>query len=69
MGGVGTILESNFGPFDYASVLISPSTTVNHTQGQIIMDYINSTSSPKAVIFKTQAMKVAAPSVTIYVFI
>nr|DAD48057.1 TPA_asm: hypothetical protein HUJ06_017994 [Nelumbo nucifera] len=63
MGGVGTILESNFGPFDYASTLISPSTMVNQTQGQIIKDYINSTSPPKAVIFKTQAMKVAAPSV------
>jgi len=56
IGGVGTIVESDQFP-DVAFIFMAPSTLVNGTVGASINDYIHSTRSPSAVIYKTQERK------------
>lgn len=65
IGGVGTILES--GEFlDTAQIFMVPATMVNVSDGEKIEDYIHSTKSPSAVIYKSQEVKVPAPFVALF---
>ncbi|KAL9234425.1 hypothetical protein vseg_009297 [Gypsophila vaccaria] len=58
--GVGAIVSSpRF--LDVAMVFMAPGTTVNSTVGEQIDEYIHSTSSPSATIYKTEEVKISAP--------
>ncbi|KAK9273795.1 hypothetical protein L1049_018605 [Liquidambar formosana] len=59
-GGVGTIVESQQF-LDAAQIFMAPATMVNATIGETINDYIHSTGSPSAVIYKSQEVKIPAP--------
>ncbi|XP_038684312.1 subtilisin-like protease SBT4.14 isoform X1 [Tripterygium wilfordii] len=61
-GGIGVIIES--GQFlDAAQIYMTPGTMVNETVGDVISNYIHSTRSPSAVIYRSQEVKIAAPFV------
>ncbi|XP_043718394.1 subtilisin-like protease SBT4.14 [Telopea speciosissima] len=61
-GGVGTVVESDANS-DTAQIFMAPGTVVTSSTGQAIIDYINSTRSPSAVISRTQEVNVPAPFV------
>ncbi|KAF5466901.1 hypothetical protein F2P56_016783 [Juglans regia] len=56
IGGVGTIVETDRF-LDAAQIFMAPATMVNGTIGEFIDDYIHSTRSPSAVIYKTHERK------------
>ncbi|GLJ43696.1 hypothetical protein SUGI_0909830 [Cryptomeria japonica] len=61
-GGVGVIImldNSN----DIAYVFLNPTTVISTKQGQVVLSYINSISSPMAKIQKTTTTKARAPIV------
>ncbi|GAY42057.1 hypothetical protein CUMW_063980 [Citrus unshiu] len=60
IGGVGIIVGSEQF-LDVAQIYMAPGTMVNVTDGDNITDYIHSTRSPSAVIYKSQEVKVRAP--------
>ncbi|CAL0303326.1 unnamed protein product [Lupinus luteus] len=60
IGGVGTILESGQYP-DVAQIFMAPTTIVNDSIGAIVTNYIKSTRSPSAVIYKSHEVKIPAP--------
>ncbi|KAL5727769.1 hypothetical protein ACHQM5_000924 [Ranunculus cassubicifolius] len=63
VGGVGTILASDLF-LDAAQILMVPGTMVNGTIGEQINKYTRSKrSSPSAVIFKSEEVKIPAPFV------
>ncbi|KAG8363357.1 hypothetical protein BUALT_Bualt19G0014000 [Buddleja alternifolia] len=62
LGGIGTVLESE-SFLDAALIYMAPATMVNSTTGNIINNYIHSTTSPSAVIHKTEEVKIPAPFV------
>ncbi|XP_030535286.2 subtilisin-like protease SBT4.14 [Rhodamnia argentea] len=62
-GGIGAIIESpQF--LDTAQLFMAPSTMVNGTLGEAIDEYIHSTRSPSAVIYRTGEAKIPAPFVS-----
>ncbi|OVA00151.1 Peptidase S8/S53 domain [Macleaya cordata] len=61
-GGTGTLLESSINP-DTAQIFMAPGTMINYSIAKDINDYISSTRSPSAVIYRTQEVKVSAPFV------
>ncbi|KAK2965855.1 hypothetical protein RJ640_027142 [Escallonia rubra] len=62
LGGIGTVIETGLF-LDNAQIFMAPATMVNTTTGEIINDYIHSTRSPSAVIYKSEEVKVPAPFV------
>ncbi|KAH1106971.1 hypothetical protein J1N35_010739 [Gossypium stocksii] len=62
IGGIGTIVESEQ-YLDTAQIFMAPATMVNSTVGETIQNYIHSTRSPTAVIYKSEEVKIPAPSV------
>ncbi|KAI3913192.1 hypothetical protein MKW98_007208 [Papaver atlanticum] len=65
-GGVGTIVVDSEGVLTYndtAAIYFSPATTLNGSSGEVIYKYINSTRSPAAIIYKTEAVSISAPFV------
>uniref|UniRef100_A0A7N0T4K2 Subtilisin-like protease SBT4.14 n=2 Tax=Kalanchoe fedtschenkoi TaxID=63787 RepID=A0A7N0T4K2_KALFE len=61
-GGAGTIVESQ--EFvDAAQIFMTPGTMVNYTTAEVIYNYIHSTKSPSAVIYKSKEVKIPAPFV------
>ncbi|XP_028801168.1 subtilisin-like protease SBT4.14 isoform X2 [Neltuma alba] len=62
LGGIGAIIE-NEQYLDLAQIFVAPATAVNISVGQSITNYIKSTRSPSAVIYKTHEVKKAAPFV------
>ncbi|WJX82456.1 hypothetical protein P8452_65210 [Trifolium repens] len=60
IGGIGTIIEYDNYP-DVAQISIAPATVVNHSIGETVTNYIKSTRSPSAVIYKSHEEKVPAP--------
>ncbi|XP_076903496.1 subtilisin-like protease SBT4.14 [Bidens hawaiensis] len=65
LGGVGTIIESEVF-LDTAQIFMAPATMVNSTVGDTISKYIHSTRSPSAVIYKSEQVKIAAPSIATF---
>ncbi|KAK9143579.1 hypothetical protein Syun_012979 [Stephania yunnanensis] len=61
-GGIGTILAGEVAS-DSAQIFMAPATMVNYTVGQVVSDYINSTRTPSAVIYKSEEVHVSAPFV------
>ncbi|RZC72735.1 hypothetical protein C5167_048215 [Papaver somniferum] len=61
-GGTGTLLDSSQNP-DTAQIFMASGTVINETLTKMVKNYIKSTRSPSAVIYKTQEMKVKAPFV------
>ncbi|KAI3948915.1 hypothetical protein MKW92_013594 [Papaver armeniacum] len=61
-GGTGTLLDSSLNP-DTAQIFMASGTVINETITKMVKNYIKSTRSPSAVIYKTQEMKVKAPFV------
>lgn len=59
-GGVGTIIESEQF-LDAAQIYMAPSTMVNTNVGETVADYINSSRSPSAVIYKSEEVAIKAP--------
>ncbi|KAK8498797.1 hypothetical protein V6N12_066938 [Hibiscus sabdariffa] len=62
IGGIGTIVESEQ-YLDTAQIFMAPATMVNSTVGKTIQNYIHSTSSPSAVVYKSEEVKIPAPFV------
>ncbi|KAK8998371.1 hypothetical protein V6N11_083762 [Hibiscus sabdariffa] len=62
IGGIGTIVESEQ-YLDIAQIFMAPATIVNSTVGETIQNYIHSTSSPSAVVYKSEEVEVPAPVV------
>ncbi|KAK4802627.1 hypothetical protein SAY86_000830 [Trapa natans] len=62
IGGAGAIIESPLF-LDAAPIFMAPATMVNATVGDSIDQYIHSTRSPSAVIYRTEEIQVAAPFV------
>ncbi|MBA0796334.1 hypothetical protein Gohar_007111 [Gossypium harknessii] len=60
--GIGTIVESEQ-YLDTAQIFMAPATMVNSTVGETIQNYIHSTRSPTAVVYKSEEVKIPAPSV------
>ncbi|OIV89641.1 hypothetical protein TanjilG_12727, partial [Lupinus angustifolius] len=60
IGGIGTILENGQYP-DVAQIFMAPATIVNDSIGEIVTNYIKSTRSPSAVIYKSREVKTPAP--------
>ncbi|KAH6812129.1 xylem serine peptidase 1 [Perilla frutescens var. frutescens] len=60
LGGVGTVIESDTF-LDTAQIFMAPATMLNSTAGKRINDYIHSTSTPSAVIYKSEEIKIPAP--------
>ncbi|KAI5647317.1 hypothetical protein M9H77_33322 [Catharanthus roseus] len=60
LGGIGTILE-NDQYLDAAQIFMAPATMVNSTTGIKISNYIDSTRTPSAVIYKSEEVKIKAP--------
>ncbi|XVF73322.1 hypothetical protein PTKIN_Ptkin12aG0192400 [Pterospermum kingtungense] len=60
IGGIGTVIESEL-YLDTAQIFMAPATLVNATVGETIENYIHSTRSPSAVIYKSKEVKVSAP--------
>ncbi|XP_002511771.2 subtilisin-like protease SBT4.14 [Ricinus communis] len=60
IGGVGAIIESAQ-YLDAAQIFMTPGTMVNVTVGDTINDYIHSTKSPSAVIYRSHEVKIPAP--------
>ncbi|XP_075668995.1 subtilisin-like protease SBT4.14 isoform X2 [Castanea sativa] len=66
IGGVGTIIESDQ-IYDAAEIFMAPGTMVDGTIGEVIEDYLKSTKTPSAVIYRTHATKRApAPFVAVF---
>ncbi|KAI3975055.1 hypothetical protein MKX01_005166 [Papaver californicum] len=61
-GGMGTLLDSSLNP-DTAQIFMASGTVINETLSKMVKNYIKSTRSPSAVIYKTQELKVLAPFV------
>ncbi|KAK9103469.1 hypothetical protein Sjap_020723 [Stephania japonica] len=61
-GGIGAILAGEVASDD-AQIFMAPATMVNYTVGQVVSDYINSTRTPSAVIYKSEEVHVSAPFV------
>ncbi|XP_012083845.1 subtilisin-like protease SBT4.14 [Jatropha curcas] len=62
IGGIGAVVESaQF--LDAAQIFMTPGTMVNVTVGDAINDYIHSTKSPSAVIYRSHEVKIPAPFV------
>ncbi|XP_057435528.1 subtilisin-like protease SBT4.14 [Lotus japonicus] len=64
-GGIGSIMESDQYP-DLAQIFMAPATILNHTIGESVTNYIKSTRSPSAVIYKTHEEKCPAPFVATF---
>ncbi|XVF33429.1 hypothetical protein REPUB_Repub17cG0168200 [Reevesia pubescens] len=60
IGGIGTIVESEQ-YLDTAQIFMAPATMVNVTVGETINNYINSTRSPSAVVYRSQEVTISAP--------
>ncbi|CAN4117288.1 unnamed protein product [Withania somnifera] len=60
--GAGTIILSDRMP-DVPFISYIPSTSINNTYAAQVDEYINSTKSPKAVIYKTRTVNMTAPFV------
>ncbi|XP_039683732.1 subtilisin-like protease SBT4.14 isoform X2 [Medicago truncatula] len=60
IGGIGSVIEYDNYP-DVAQISIAPAAIVNHSIGETITNYIKSTRSPSAVIYKSHEEKVLAP--------
>ncbi|KAJ6710043.1 PROPROTEIN CONVERTASE SUBTILISIN/KEXIN [Salix koriyanagi] len=60
IGGKGTILESAQ-YLDAAQIFMAPATMINATVSDAVNNYIHSTKSPSAVIYRSQEVKVPAP--------
>ncbi|KAI3756864.1 hypothetical protein L1987_56688 [Smallanthus sonchifolius] len=65
LGGIGTIIESDMF-LDTAQIFMAPATMVNSTVGETISDYIHSTRSPSAVIYKSEQVKISAPFIATF---
>ncbi|KAF7138973.1 hypothetical protein RHSIM_Rhsim07G0022800 [Rhododendron simsii] len=61
-GGVGAIIESEQF-LDAAQIYMAPSTMVNTTVGETVSEYINSSRSPSAMIYKSEEVQIKAPFV------
>ncbi|MCL7025064.1 hypothetical protein MKW94_017080, partial [Papaver nudicaule] len=61
-GGTGTLVDSSMNP-DTAQIFMSSGTVINNNLTKVVKDYMKSTKSPSAVIYKTEELKVAAPFV------
>lgn len=61
-GGVGAIIESEQF-LDAAQIYMAPATMVNTTVGETVSEYINSSRSPSAMIYKSQEVQIKAPFV------
>ncbi|XP_028093035.1 subtilisin-like protease SBT4.14 isoform X2 [Camellia sinensis] len=59
-GGIGAIIASEE-YLDTAQIFMAPATAVNTTISDTIGEYINTTRSPSAVIYKSQEVKIPAP--------
>ncbi|KAE9460064.1 hypothetical protein C3L33_08036, partial [Rhododendron williamsianum] len=59
-GGVGAIIESEQS-LDAAQIYMAPATMVNTTVGETVREYINSSRSPSAMIYKSQEVQIKAP--------
>ncbi|KAI3870139.1 hypothetical protein MKX03_021612 [Papaver bracteatum] len=64
-GGVGTIVVDGEGVLTDNDTVgnFGPATTLNGSSGEVIYKYINSTRSPAAIIYKTEAVSISAPFV------
>ncbi|XP_057805586.1 subtilisin-like protease SBT4.14 [Salvia miltiorrhiza] len=62
LGGVGTFIESD-AFLDAAQIFMAPATMVNSSAGKRINDYIHSTTTPSAVIHRSEEIKIPAPFV------
>ncbi|XP_075519193.1 subtilisin-like protease SBT4.14 [Primulina tabacum] len=60
LGGIGTVVESDLFQ-DVAQIFMAPATMVNTTIGKQINDYIRSTKSTSAVIYKSEEIEIRAP--------
>ncbi|KAJ6729835.1 PROPROTEIN CONVERTASE SUBTILISIN/KEXIN [Salix viminalis] len=60
IGGKGTILEKAQ-YLDAAQIFMAPATMINVTVSDAVNNYIHSTKSPSAVIYRSQEVKVPAP--------
>nr|XP_043627542.1 subtilisin-like protease SBT4.14 [Erigeron canadensis] len=65
LGGVGTIIESEVF-LDTPQIFMAPATMVNSTVGETIRNYIHTTRSPSAVIYKSEEVKVSAPFIATF---
>ncbi|XP_058224968.1 subtilisin-like protease SBT4.14 isoform X2 [Rhododendron vialii] len=61
-GGVGAIIESEQF-LDAAQIYMAPATMVNTAVGETVSEYINSSRSPSAMIYKSQEVQIKAPFV------
>ncbi|XP_028071188.1 subtilisin-like protease SBT4.14 isoform X3 [Camellia sinensis] len=59
-GGIGAIIATEE-YLDNAQIFMAPATAVNTTISDTIGEYINTTTSPSAVIYKSQEVKIPAP--------
>ncbi|XP_022759531.1 subtilisin-like protease SBT4.14 [Durio zibethinus] len=62
IGGIGTLVESEQ-DLDTAQIFMAPATVVNANDGETIENYIHSTRSPSAVIYRSHEVNVSAPFV------
>ncbi|KAJ1413705.1 Peptidase S8/S53 domain [Sesbania bispinosa] len=62
IGGIGTIIERDQF-LDVDQIFMAPATIVNSSIGEIITNYMHSTRSPSAVIYKSHEVKRPAPFV------
>ncbi|KAL8541271.1 hypothetical protein ACS0TY_002493 [Phlomoides rotata] len=62
LGGAGVVIEGDVF-LDAAQIFMAPATIVNSTTGKIINDYIQSTKTPSAVIYRSEEIKIRAPFV------
>nr|AIC80768.1 subtilase [Cicer arietinum] len=60
IGGIGSVIEYDDYP-DVAQISMAPATIVNHSIGETVTNYIQSTRSPSAVIYKSREEKIPAP--------
>ncbi|XP_073291267.1 subtilisin-like protease SBT4.14 isoform X1 [Primulina huaijiensis] len=60
LGGIGTVIESDLFQ-DVAQIYMAPATMVNTTIGKQINDYMHSTKSASAVIFKSEVVEIHSP--------
>lgn len=62
LGGTG-VIQLTQQQTDYSSILLLPGATIPSVSGKYIDLYINSTKNPKAVIYKSETVKIDAPFV------
>ncbi|XP_073144431.1 subtilisin-like protease SBT4.14 [Henckelia pumila] len=60
LGGIGTVIESDMFQ-DVAQIYMAPATMVNTTIGKKINDYLHSTKSTSAVIYKSEVIEIRSP--------